>query len=97
MTLWLNYNYLNFLLKSFYFYFAFLRPHVWHMEVPRLEVESYATTTAMPGLRRLQLHRSSWQHRMLNPLGLTKPTEIEPTSSWILVGFVTAESQQELP
>ena len=42
-----------FLLFTFFF---FLGQHLWHMEVPRLEVESelqlpaYATATAMPDL-----------------------------------------------
>ena len=39
------------------------------------------------------LHCSSQEHWILNPL---RPG-IEPVSSWILVGFVTAEPQRELP
>ena len=45
------------------------------MEVPTLGVESelqlpaYTTATATPDLSRLfNLHHSSWQHRILNPL-----------------------------
>ena len=55
--------------------FIFLGPHPWHREVPRLGVESvlrlpaYTTTTATQDLSRFcSLHRSSWQHRILNPL-----------------------------
>ena len=54
-------------------FFVFLGPHMQHMEVSRLEVESelqlpaYATAT-----RDLSCicdrHHSSWQHRILNPL-----------------------------
>ena len=40
-----------FFIFIFYFIFVFLRPHLWHMEVPRLGVESEpqlsAYTTAM--------------------------------------------------
>ena len=62
------------------------------LEVPRLEVKSelqllaYATATAMPDLSCLyDLHHSSWQHRILDPLSKAR---IEPSSSWILVRFV---------
>ena len=62
------------------------------MEVPRLGVESElqlldATATWDPSFI-CDLHHSSWQCQILNPL--SKPG-IEPTSSWVLVGFVTAE------
>ena len=40
------------------------------------------------------LHRSSWEPQILNPLSEARD---QPLSSWILVGFVTAEPQQELP
>ena len=40
------------------------------------------------------LHHSSWQHQILNPLSKARDcTE----SSWILVGFIITEPQQELP
>ena len=49
--------------------------HLWHMEVPRLGVElellllAYPTATAMPDPSCVcDLHHSSWQHRILNPL-----------------------------
>ena len=61
-----------------YFYlfvYCFLGPHLWHMVVPRLGVESElqllanATPTAMPDLSHVHhLHHSSWQHQILNPL-----------------------------
>ena len=56
-------------------FIVFLGPHLQHMEDPRLGVESelqlptYATATAMQDLSRdCDLHHSSWQHWILNPL-----------------------------
>ena len=61
-------------LKLFIYLFCFLGPHP-HMEVPRLGVESelqlpaYITATAMQGPSHIcDLHHSSRQHRILNPL-----------------------------
>ena len=55
--------------------FVFLGPHLQHMEVPSLEIElelqlpAYTTATAMPDPSHVcDLHHSSWQHRILNPL-----------------------------
>ena len=60
---------------KFFFFFLFLGPHVWHIEVPRLGVKSglqlptYTTATATQDLCSIcNLHHSSWQHRILNPL-----------------------------
>ena len=70
------------------------------MEVPRLGVElelqllATAPATAMQDLNHVcNLHYSSGQCWILNPL---IESGIESTSSWILVGFLTAESGQEL-
>ena len=59
----------------FFWSFVFLGPHLWHMEVPRLGVESelqlpaYTTATAMPDPNCVcDLHHSSGQCRILNPL-----------------------------
>ena len=59
----------------YYFILFFLGPHLWHMEVPRLGVESelqllaYATVTATPDLSHIwDLHHSSRQCRIPNPL-----------------------------
>ena len=56
-------------------FFVFLGPHPWHMEIPRLGVESelwllaYAIATATPDQSDdCNLHCSSWQHQILNPL-----------------------------
>ena len=55
--------------------FILLRLHLWHMEDPRLGVESelqlpaYTTATAMPDLRCVcDLHHSSRHRWILNPL-----------------------------
>ena len=68
--------------------FLSLGPHPWHMEVPRLWVESelqlpaYTIATAMPDLSCVcHLHHSSWQRQILNPL--SRPG-IESISSRIL-------------
>ena len=58
------------------FVYVFLGLHLWHMEVPRLGIQSElqplacATATAMPSLSFVcHLHHSLWQHQILNPLG----------------------------
>ena len=60
-----------------------------------LQLPAYVTAT---GTRDpsyvLDLHHSSWQHWILNPL--SKP-EIEPSSSWTPVWLITTEPQWELP
>lgn len=56
-------------------FFVFLGPHLWHMELPRLGMESElqlpAGTTATATLdpsRVCGLHHSSRQYQILNPL-----------------------------
>ena len=56
-------------------YFFFLQPHLWHLEVPRIEVElelqmqAYTTATAMPDPSHIcDLHHSLRQHWILRPL-----------------------------
>ena len=65
----------SFFLFFFLSFFFFLGPYLQHMEVPRLGVElelqlpAYTTATAMPDSSRIcDLHHSSWQHQILNPL-----------------------------
>ena len=81
------------------FFLVILGPQVWHMEVPRLEVESelqlpaYATATAMPDPSHIcDLHHSSQQCQILNPLSKAK------NRTCVLMDnrFVSAESQWEL-
>ena len=69
----------SFLWSCDFFFFCFLGPHLQHMEVPRLGVKSqqqlqaYATATEKPDLSCIcDLHHSSWQHQILNPLSETK-------------------------
>ena len=53
---------------DFFFSFSFLGPHMQHKEVPRLGVES-AAAMAMPDPRHVfDLHHSSWQRWIPNPL-----------------------------
>ena len=80
--------------------FCILGSHRWHMEVPRLGVESelqplaYAIATAMPDLSHTcNLHHSSQQCQILNPLMEARD---RTATSWFLVGFVSAAPQQEL-
>ena len=69
----------------FCFSFFFLRPHSWHMEIPRLglelELQLLAYVTAHGNARSL-IH---W----------ARPG-IKPTFSWLLVRFVSTVPQQEL-
>ena len=67
--------YLSYSFSTRIFLCVILGPHPWHMEVPRLRVESelqlpaYTTATAMQDASRVcNLHHSSWQCRVLNPL-----------------------------
>ena len=58
-----------------HFFFVFLGPQLWHMEVPRLGIEwelwllAYTKPTATPDLSSCvcTLHHSLLQHRILNP------------------------------
>ena len=59
----------------YYFFFTFLGPHPWHMEVLKigvkleLQLPAYATATARPNLSRIcDLHHTSQQCWILNPL-----------------------------
>jgi len=63
----------------FFFLFVFLEPHPWHMKVPSLGVEleiqlpAYTTATAMRDPSYVcDLHHSSWQCWILNPLSKAK-------------------------
>jgi len=81
-------------IASFFFFFG---QHLCHMEVPKsdLQLLVYATAIATRDPSHVcDLHHSSQQRWILNPLSGAR---IKPASSWILVKFVTAEPQQELP
>ena len=58
-----------------FLFFVFLRPHLHHIEVPRLRVQlelqlpAYGTATPMPDLNHIcNICHSLWQCRNLNPL-----------------------------
>ena len=74
MHLFVSLEAISFSFLSFFF-FVFLGPHLQDVEVPGLGAESelqllaYATATAMPDLSHIcNLHRSLWQHWILNLL-----------------------------
>ena len=75
----------------FFFFFYILGPHPQHMEVPKLGIKSelqllaYTTVTAMqdPSLV-CNLHHSSWQCPILNPLRKARdPIRILMDTSWV--------------
>ena len=81
-----------------FIFFPFLRPHPWHMEVPKLGVELElqlpATSPATWDLSCIfDLHPARSNAR--SPTHWARPG-MEPTSSWILVKFVSAVPQGEL-
>ena len=81
----------NFLPPHPPFFFCFLKLYLRHMEVPRLEVElklqllAYATATATPDSSLIfDLHHSSWQRWILNPLsGARDRTRVLMNTSWV--------------
>ena len=88
----------GFIFSFFIFYFCFLGLHLQHTELSRLEVElelhlwACATAAAiqdLSGICDLSGNTGSLTQWM-------RPG-IEPTSSWILDGFVTVELWRELP
>ena len=88
-----------FLFCFVFFPFCLLGPCQWYMEAPRLGVEwepqlqAYTAAAATGVLSRLcNLHHSSRQCRILNPLGRA---EIKAAFSRILVRFISAEPRRE--
>ena len=84
-------------LNKFNFFF-FLGTHLWHMEVPRLGIESellllaYATATAIPDPGCIcNLHHRLRQCQILNPLSKAK----DHTSSWTLCRVLNSQSRNE--
>ena len=87
-------------IKNFFF---FLRPHLWHMEVPRLGAEPelqlqlpvYITATAMLDPSCIcNLHHSSRQSQILNPLSNVRDQNCILTETTSV--SYPAESQWEL-
>ena len=80
----------------FFFLFVFLGPHPWLMEVPRLGVKPWPTPQPQQlGIRAASATYTS-AHSHAGFLTHWARPRIEPTSSWILVGFITAEPLWEL-
>ena len=68
--------------QSLFFFFGFLGPHPWHVEVPRLGVElelqllTYATATAMQDPSQIcDLHHSLRQRQMATERGQGSNTQ----------------------
>ena len=70
----------------FFFFLLFLGPHLRHMEVPKLGVES-----------ELQLLAYATAHGNTGSLTHSARSGIEPATSWFLVRFVSSAPRQELP
>ena len=89
-------HYIHFLFSSsffffFFFFFAISWPLPRHLEVPRPGVElelqflAYTTATAMPDPSHVcDLHHSSWQGWILNPLSKARyETRIPIDTTWV--------------
>ena len=82
------------------FLFCLLGPNTWHVEVPRLRVETelqlpaYTTATATRDPSCLcGLYHSSWQHQIPNPLGEARDwTHILVDTGWIHFHCATTET-----
>ena len=79
--------------------FFFLRAAPWHMEVPRLGVESelllpaYTTATTTPDPRHVcDLHHSSQQRWILNPLSEARD---QTCNLMVPAGFVSTAPRRE--
>ena len=79
--------------------FHFSGLHLWHLEVPRLRVESefhQMPTYTQPQQYHIRATFASDAYSSAGSLTHWARPEIEPSSSWILVRFVNHEPQQEL-
>ena len=81
-----------------YLFIVFLGLHLWHMEAPRPGVES---DSPRPTPHQCQIQAASGtcttaQGNARSSNHWARPG-IEPASSWMLVRFISAEPQRELP
>ena len=82
---------INYIFFAFFFFFSFLGPYLWHMDVPKLGVKlmlqllAYPTATATPDLSHVcDFHHSSWHHQILHPLRkVSDQTHILMAPSWV--------------
>jgi len=90
-----------YLFKKTFFFFFFSRLYPPHMEVPRLGVESELQLPAYTTATQHQIGAASaactTAHSNTGSLTHWARSEIKPTSSWILVGFIFSKPQWELP
>jgi len=89
----------NYIMRNIFIYFCFLGPHLWHMEVLRFSNQSCSChPTPQPQQHGIQAVPATYSTAHGYAISLTHWSRlgIKPASSWILVGFVTAESQWEL-
>ena len=79
----------------------FLGPHLWHMEVPRLEVQSELRRRPTPEPQQLgiQAESATYTTTHSNVWSLTHWVRpgIEPESSWMLLGFTNHWAMTETP
>ena len=99
-SLWTGGSFFSFVSFFLSFFFCFLGPHLQHMEVPRLGAESELWLPPQPQPQQHQVQAACVTYT--TPHGNTRSLthwvrpEIEPTSSWILVRFVTTGPQWKL-
>ena len=74
-----------FILHKIILFYFFLGPHLQHMEVPRrgaiseLQLPAYTTDTSTQDLSLIcDLHRSSWQPQILDPLSGGQGSNLHP-------------------
>ena len=89
--------------SPFHFFFFFLGPHLWHLEVPRLRsilsCGCQRTPQSQPQPHQIWAMSTTCTTAHGNAGSLTHWVRlgVEPASSWILVGFASSVPQQELP
>ena len=81
-------------------FFFLLGPHLWHVEVPRLGVKWSCSCQPTPqpeqhGIWAVSMTYTT-AHGYAKSITHWSRSGTEPISSWILVGFVTAEPRWEL-
>ena len=79
----------------FFSFACFLKPHSWHMEIPRLGVQLECSHQPKPQTQQegIQALSATYTTAHGNAGSLTHRVRpgIEPTTSWILVWFITTE------